>query len=443
MNHRTLKRRLSLRTIVFAQLAVISAFTVAWFLLPDFRQREVRAELLNRPISMDVNLPDNSPIRVDSLYDDPEVVSDEELAAVLTKVAPRFGHSNLRPNYIEHALRIWGSSITFNSKGLMSGKQMTEFLTDSSRYMESWGRNAVPILDSNADGVTVRWGGDRAASVHHDHLLACLTEAGVTLDTPVYTPRSRMQFRDVLTQALRDFHVDEQETEWSIMAFGFWLSPQQISAWHNGDGRRISFDLLAERLMRNHCKHGVCLGTHRVYSLMVLLRLNESNGGHLISAETQAAVMKFLEETRDLITVAQCADGSWPPNWTDGADAERKADPKEKMSRRVIATGHHLEWLAIAPVSLHPDRAQIRKAAHWAIRNTLETPQSVIDENYTFYSHVGNCLALWRKTTPAEFWVRWREQHPDCENFADSKPAPAAGTPAPGTPGESKNGDSH
>ncbi|MFN8710451.1 MAG: hypothetical protein ACK526_01700 [Planctomyces sp.] len=430
MNASNSRRTLSVRNILLVQIAVIAAFAVAWFLLPDFRKNEVRAELLSRAIPVDVPLTENRPIRVSSLHNDPEVVTDEELAAVLTKVAPRFGTENLRPNYVEHALRIWGSSMTFQSPGLMSGKQMTEFLTDSAKYMESWSDRSTPILDSVSDGVTVRWGGDRSASVHHDHLLACLTEAGVPLDTPVFTMTRRMEFRDVLKQALRDFHVDEMETEWSIMAFGFWLAPQGIASWHNGEGREISFDLLAKRLMRNIRKHGVCLGTHRVYSLMVLLRLNETYGGHLIQEETKKEITEYLEEVRDLISVAQAADGSWPPNWTDGAEAEAKKSSKEKPSQRVIATGHHLEWLAIAPLSLHPDRAQIRRAADWAIKNTIDTPQSVIDENYTFYSHVGNCLALWRQTTPAEFWAKWRETHPDCEKFADPVNAPEGKKPA-------------
>ena len=59
------------------------------------------------------------------------------------------------------------------------------------------------------------------------------------------------------------------------------------------------------------------------------------------------------------------------------------------MSKRVIATGHHLEWLSIAPIELHPPRGQILKAADWLIANVEKTPQDEIDANYTFYSHVG------------------------------------------------------
>jgi hypothetical protein len=226
-----------------------------------------------------------------------------------------------------------------------------------------------------------------------------------------------LQVRNVLEEALRDFRLDERETEWSAMSFTLWMAPQNISAWHNGEGRLIDFDMLAERLMRNHKRDGVCLGTHRVYSLMLLIRLNEQNGGQLITTQTTAQIMDYLRMTREMIMGSQSADGSWPANWTDGASAEAKADPKEKPSKRVIATGHHLEWLSIAPQELHPPREQILKAADWLVKNVTETSQAEIDQNYTFYSHVGKALAMWRQSSPAEFWTEYRKTHPDCETF--------------------------
>lgn len=422
-------RRVSFRFVLLTQLVTLVAVATAWSLMSSTQQRQVVADILNRPMISDVVVRTTEPIRIESFYDDPEIVSDEELAAVLTKVLPRFSPKQLRPNHVEHALRTWGAKIEFSRPELMSGPTMVEFLTDSAKYVESWGNDSQPILEPNDDGVVIRYASERTASVHHDHLLASLTEAGVPLTTPVFTPRRTATFRDVLNQAFTDFRLDERETEWSVMAFGFWLAPQHQSAWHNGEGRLITMDLLADRLMRNHKKHGVCLGTHRVYSLMALLRLNQTYGGELITPETHLQIMQYLSGVRELIKVAQAEDGSWPPNWTDGADALANSNPSEKGYRRVIATGHHLEWLAIAPLELHPDREQIRRAADWAIRNVAETPQSVINDNYTFYSHVGNSLSLWRKTTPPEFWMRWRSTHPDAEQIDTSSAASAMDAP--------------
>lgn len=412
-------RRIPVLAFAATQLIFAGSFATAWSVLPGPDRNQLLTEVTHSAPPVDVVIRDQEPIRIEPLYDDPGVVSDEELAGVLAKVLPRFAPARLKPNFVEHALRIWGDQIEFDSPELMSGPVMREFLTDSAKYISAWGEGTEPMLQQEEQGVTVIWGQTGTTSVHHDHMLASLTEAGVPLNAPVFTTRSRMQFADVLNQALRDFQLDERETEWSVMAFGFWLAPQGISQWHNGDGRLISLDLLASRLMRNIRKHGVCLGTHRVYSLVVLLRLNETYGGDLISDSTEQEIRNYLFETRDLIVAAQAPDGSFPPNWTDGAEATAKADPAEKEYRRVISTGHHLEWLAIAPPEFHPDREVVHRAADWAIRNTLETPQDVVNQNYTFYSHVGNALALWRKTSPPEFWKAWRISHPEVEQLQD------------------------
>jgi len=414
---RTSRRKVSLRTWLTVQLAFGGAFAASWLFLPTERQHEVIARMTHRPVALDVDLSDATCAVVDPLYDDAVVISDEDLAAVLKKIIPRFSRSHLRPNLVEHALRTWGSEILFHSPDAISGPQMKDFLTDTAKYIESWGQDNPPLMQLTNDGIHVRWGEDSSSSVHHDHTLAALTEAGLPLDAPVFTTARALQVRSVLAEALRDFRLDERETEWSAMSFTLWLSRQGTSRWHNGEGRLITFDMLAERLMRNHKRDGVCLGTHRVYSLMLLLRLNEQNGGQLISQETTSQVMDYLKSTRDLIIASQSPDGSWPANWTDGAEAAAKADPLEPSHKRVIATGHHLEWLAIAPPELHPPHEQIVRAAAWLVKSTAESSQSEIDQNYTFYSHVGKALAMWRKTSPAAFWEKWRADHEDCETF--------------------------
>ena len=68
-----------------------------------------------------VHIDREKPLRMESLYDDPQVVSDDELASVLKQVQPRFSPKNLRPNYVEHALRIWGEDARFSDPEVLSG----------------------------------------------------------------------------------------------------------------------------------------------------------------------------------------------------------------------------------------------------------------------------------------------------------------------------------
>ena len=66
-----------------------------------------------------------------------------------------------------------------------------------------------------------------------------------------------------------------------------------------------------------------------------------------------------------------------------------------------------------------------------------QTPAEIL-ERYTFFSHIGNALALWRHTHPAEFWTKWQAEHPASaapeENAtASSQAAEPAATTEPAT----------
>lgn len=355
-------------------------------------------------------IPRTTPLVITPLYDDAEVVSDEELADVLAKIRPVFPPENMKPNHVEHALRAWGVRARFADPQVVSGEKLKDFLTDHGRFLASWGNKVEPLLIDRPDGVAVRWGKEDGMSVHHDHWLACLTEAGVSLNEPVFTAGQRRQqtIADVLEQALADFRLDEVEVEWSALAFGQWIAPRR--AWQTRDGRTISFDLLADRLMRGHKRFGVCSGTHRLYSLMALVRLDDDH--QLLSPGRRAEILAHLGSVRDLIAVCQFPDGHWPSNWSAGAAALEKPIDDE-LFKQVIATGHHLEWLAIAPQELHPPREQILKAADWLIATTRAQTAGDISQRYTFFSHVGNALALWRKTHPADFWAHYYASRPE------------------------------
>ncbi len=415
-----MKSHVSRTAVVIVQIVLLGAGVAAWQIGAASPVAKLPVKNSSQPYRAVTQIPRTTPLVITPLYDDVEVVSDEELAAVLAKIRPVFSHERTKPNFVEHALRAWSVRAKFADPRVMSGEQMKDFLTDHGKYLASWGDKVAPLLSNQTDGVDVRWGSEEGASVHHDHWLACLTEAGISLNEPVFTASHRAQtIADVLEQALSDFRLDETEVEWSVMAFGLWISPQK--EWRTRDGRHITFDMLADRLMRGDKRFGICSGTHRVYSLMVLIRLDEEF--QILTPETHQRIMDHLRSVRDLITVCQFPDGHWPSNWSIGADALEKP-VEDELYKRVIATGHHLEWLAIAPQELHPPREQILKAADWLIQTTHEQTADDINGRYTFFSHVGNALALWRNTHPSEFWA----------TYFDGRPEPLVEVPASARP---------
>ena len=208
-----------LPVLITVQVAVVIAFGVGFArnstdAVSHFEQlRKGRIDYPPLPI------PRTEPLRITPFYDDHDLISDEDLAAVLRQVQPRFPAQKIKPNYVEHALRIWGIDAEFRDPKVMSGRKMLDFLVNNGEYLASWGTKVRPLLQEEETGVSIRWGKEEGASVHHDHWLACLSEAGVSLNEPVYTPSHREKsINDVLQQALRDFRLDERETEWSVGA---------------------------------------------------------------------------------------------------------------------------------------------------------------------------------------------------------------------------------
>ena len=418
--------KLSLKTVIAVQVLVVFSFCGAYTLGSRETQQEFNDVFLLQESFPEITIERKVPLRVEPFYDDPTVVTDEELAAVLKQVRPKFPRKHLKPNHVEHALRTWSIHSTFQDPSVVSGVEMKDFLVDHARFLASWGDEASPLLIDEPAGVSIRWGSQKGGSVHHDHWLASLTEAGIPLDEPVFAPSRRdMDINDVIQQSLRDFRLDEREVEWSAMAFGLWIPP--VKQWKTTNGRVVSFDLMARRLIRGHKRYGVCVGTHRVYSLMLLIRLDDQFD--ILSDSVRAEAYAYLERVRDLISVCQFEDGHWPANWMDGKTA--LTNPQEIPEyKNVIATGHHLEWLAIAPKELHPPHEQIVKAAKWIIKNTTEHSEAEILQKYTFYSHVGNALALWRNTHAATFWHEWQKTHPYVPEAVDLKDAIEARKPA-------------
>lgn len=409
-----------LKYLIGAQIVVVAAFAGAFLLASSQARESVERNILKQDVYRPVVVTRNAALRAKPLYNRPELVSDEDLAAVLQQIQPRFAKEHMKPNHIEHALRTWGVNATFQDPECVSGKDLLRFLTDTASFIDSWGVDAEPLLVDEPTGVAVRYGEMEGASYHHDHWLACCTEAGATLDTPIYTPgRRNWTLGNVLQQSMRDFRLDERETEWTAMGFALWIAPEH--EWVGGDGRHYSFSLLSERLMRGEKQIGVCSGTHRVYSLMLLVQLDDEHD--ILSDEARSVILDYLRAVRDAIMASQFPDGHWPSNWPDGADAV--ANPvDDELYRKVIATGHHLEWLSIAPQELHPPEEQIRKAMQWVITTTKEQSREDIKARYTFFSHVGTALANWRQVHPAEFWHNWEQTHPF---IATSVDAPESG----------------
>ena len=82
----------------------------------------------------------NDPVTIGPRYSDPRVVTDEQLAAVLSRVkAPA---SPVNTNNFVHALRLWGPKADFGDPQIPSGRELQDYLLDDAIFRRFAGEEA-------------------------------------------------------------------------------------------------------------------------------------------------------------------------------------------------------------------------------------------------------------------------------------------------------------
>lgn len=329
-------------------------------------------------------------------YNYPFVVSDDQLQQVLVKIKPRFLTVPTKVNFVDHGIRLWGSKIKFYDDSL-DGPEMLNLLLDDSQFRNMWGKQAPALLHKTDFGISVLTQQGRSTVSHVDHMTGTLAEIGIPLSHPVVTRSGQGQVADLLRHTILSFQLNQKEYEWTALAAAFYTADAE--PWYSNEGQRIDFNLLAERIMRQRQPLGVCYGQHRLYTLVMLLRINEQmqveSGKRLLDPTAEQSVKDYLLGMTRRFHQTQALDGYWDGNWPD----KKKAVPDpgtDELSRRILATGHVLEWWAMAPEELHPPRATIVRSAQWLSRVIIEMDDRTIEKNYTFLTHAARCLALWR-----------------------------------------------
>ncbi|PQO42155.1 hypothetical protein [Blastopirellula marina] len=362
----------------------------------------------------------NEPRCVTLQYDWPQAVTDGQLTTVMLKLRPRLRHEHPKINHVDHALRCWGAPAMFDDPSCLSGADMVAILTDQHAYEMVW--DAAPLLVMGEFGPGFRTQEGAATASHVDHTLGTLAEIGMPLDYPLVMPDgTSCSIEEVLIAAMRDFRLNQKECEWTTVAAASYATGP--TAWISQDGERVSFDLLAHRLMRQDWVEGVCYGNHRLYSLAMLLQFDEQVG-LFQHPETRSEVMQHLTTATARLVKSQAESGYWDENWEDASRPAQEAEIGGPQSRRILATGHTLEWWAIAPAEVLPPREVIVRAAQWLVTQVEQMEPKTVTENYTFLSHVGRALCMWRGKFPHEI----------CQSIQTNT--------APVSAGDSENSDS-
>ncbi|MBX3415546.1 MAG: hypothetical protein KF708_22875 [Pirellulales bacterium] len=349
----------------------------------------------------------DSPVSIVPRHNVPAVVTNEQIASILARVRPR--RSVIDTNYLVHALRLWSAAADFGPDAYSSGGEMLAYCLDDRQFARVAGYTAPALVNVSSQGASVR----RAVSgrpdsttgaVHTDDLLATLAEIGVPLSTTVHGREGETTVQAMLETSLANFHSRQYEYEWTAIAaarYGHIDTP-----WKNSFGESLDVDDLVDELLEHPWREGVCGGTHRLEALVVLLRADETT--QALSARNRRRIRQHLGAVVARLTATQNSEGYWTRDWASNKTVARSqqanAGKTSPLADRILATGHHLEWLALAPADLLPPREVIVRAGQWLARAMLEVDDETLLVEFGPFSHAARALCLWRGSEPWELW---------------------------------------
>ena len=353
-------------------------------------------------------LPRNEPWKVTAGQSEPRVCSEEQLAQVLDRVKPP--REGLTTNHIVHALRLWGEAAEFGDASIPSGRTMRDYLLDDRVFQSLAGPKSPPLYFREKDGLDVRFYDDAEAfqqtsSYHSDDILATLAETGVPLDATIRLRDGEAKVADLLGGARQRFYLDRMEYEWSIIALVRYGHP--VQPWRNKFGERIDIESLVKELTDKPPELGPCDGLHRLEALAVLYRIDQQSPA--LSMRVKHRMLGYMKRVSDQLVATQSLEGYWASGWSKAQS--KVQNPKSKVAEptlrdKLLVTGHHLEWLALAPEEIQPPRETIVRAGQWLTRTLLELDPKKLHDAYGPYSHAARALCLWKGVEPMAAWKR-------------------------------------
>ena len=289
----------------------------------------------------------------------------------------------LNVSYACHLLRVYQFD-GINHAAFASGREVTRALTEETISEKIFKTN---ILVQTRDGIRykdIHVYSNSQGENHRDLVLATFAELGIPLSTTVLLKNGKFSLRDLMLDSIKNFDIKQSELPWSAIAYTLYLSSQK--KWTNRFGESFDFDNLADALMAIPLEGSSCGGSHVLYSLTILQRVNFSNT--CLSLETAKAVSSHLEKMVERATRSQHRDGFWTLDWsgiTDAKDAKRVLSQSKALQGQLIATGHLLEWLEILPKNLQPRDAVYRDAARWLL--ATEKGGFLVTNSESFCAH--------------------------------------------------------
>lgn len=349
------------------------------------------------------------PIKVSPNQGLAHVVSEEDLVLVLSAALPWWNPLSVPSAF--HELKLWGKNADFTRK-MLGTQRSGEFLVTTLLSDRACRKNTVRsggsyLLDSPFGIRPVLLGSDDAidyrGEAHYGQLLMILGEAGVPGTASVTASSDRIgNIMDIYQDAVMQFSIGH-ELEFISCALAYWNPPQKT--WRNQFGNEYSFDQLLSQLIATQLGKGTCGGCHVPYAVVTILRVDEQFA--ILSDAVRERARKWLKTLAYYLEYHLSESGGWDNYW--GHDSKSKFVMGDVVLDRITITGHHLEWIALAPPDVRPSEMTVRRAVK-ALRQDVESLPPLHIRSFKSLlpvSHGARALALLRGDDPFSAWINY------------------------------------
>ncbi|HBE71870.1 MAG TPA: hypothetical protein DDW52_27325 [Planctomycetaceae bacterium] len=363
-----------------------------------------RRALLNKRV--DTHFPlRSSPLEIVPIGGMEELVSDEELLTALSSALPIW-HPQTVPTIL-HALRVWGTDarLTKEMVGVpITGRTMLLSVTNNSAASEmTLGERTLLERSPYGVEVAINTRGDGETGLrgegHYAQLTAVLAEVGVQSNYEVVASSGNgFTVKDLIAHNLREYSTSKEQA-WLAVTLALYGSSD---SWVDKFGDKHSLDELAITLLRQNQGEGACFGCHIPYALMIMLRANETAG--FLSKEVSKDISERFRRWVWELERSQLPRGGWSRNWTSYSPVVSFYG--DEVIDRITATGHHLEWISIAPASLRPSNSVVRSAVKALIQDIDALPDLGARSFKSMWpcTHAANALCRIRNVSANDFW---------------------------------------
>jgi hypothetical protein len=134
----------------------------------------------------------------------------------------------------------------------------------------------------------------------------------------------------------------------------------------------------------------------------------------MLSSVVRKKILARLRTLSDSLEQTQLSYGAWGRNYYGPASTERDREATESSIDQFVVTGHHLEWIAEAPLECRPNRASIESAARFLCKFTDECSAMTIRGTYGPFTHAARAVLMLSlaSKTPASVGCSGGDENP-------------------------------